>query len=158
MSINLIESPIEKPIEKQHTGKGNPNAILHFDLELNNRQKKILGQLPECDCHVMVKKNYINMSDLAAFTAKTGDEFAMFTKGSDRLIVRGNSTSVNIDVKMAADLAVKGYKWSGHTHPGYDFLAMQPSDGDYEILKCFKQHSGVIYNSKGEFRTYEQRR
>ena len=43
------------------------------------------------------------------------------------------------------------------TYPGIDYLAMQPSDGDYFILDCFNDQTTVIYNSKGNFRTFEKR-
>ncbi len=148
---------MDSPVEQRHTGKGNPNAVLLFDVELNNRQQKILEKLPEYDSRTVVPKKSANMPDLAALTAKTGDEFALFTKGSERLIIRGNACMVNIGLEEAKKLAKQGWRWSGHTHPGLDFLAMQPSDGDYEILNCFGQSSAVIYNSKGDFRTYEQR-
>ena len=151
-------SSIDSPIEQRHNGKGNPNAINIFGAELNNRQKLLLEKLPEFDSRTIVPKDSVNMADLAALTAETGDEFAMFTKRSDRLIIRGNEKKVNIDVDAAEQLAKEGYRWSGHTHPGIDFIAMQPSDGDYAILDCFKQESSVIYNSKGDFRTFERRK
>ena len=150
-------SSIEQPIEQHHTGKGNPNAILMFETSLNNRQQKLLGDLSEYDSRIIVPKKSVNMADLSALTAKTGDEYAMFTKGNDRLIIRGNSNMVNIGINDARHFAEQGYKWSGHTHPGVDFLCMQPSDGDYSILNCFKQEYSVIYNSKGDFRTFEKR-
>ena len=145
------------PVEQKHSGKGNPNAILMFDIQLNNRQKELLDNLPDYDSRVLLSKKSVNMSDLAALTAKTGDEFAMFTKGGERLVIRGGASNVNIDIPQAMELAKKGYRWSGHTHPGIDFLAMQPSDGDYAVLSCFKQTNSVIYNSKGLFRTFEKR-
>ena len=157
MTIHSIEKPIEFPIEQRNTGKGNPNAIVTFGIELNNRQKELLEMLPDFDSSAIVSKKSVNMSDLSAFTAHTGDEFAMFTKGNERLIIRGNSQMVQIDIEKAKELSEHGYKWSGHTHPGFDFISMQPSDGDYSILDCFKQNSSVIYNSKGEFRTFEKR-
>ena len=43
--INSIEKPIELSIEQKHTGKGNPNAVLTFGVELNNRQKDLLEKL-----------------------------------------------------------------------------------------------------------------
>lgn len=156
-SEKMIISAIDFPIEQKHTGKGNPNAILIFDVELNSRQASLLKALPEYDSRVIVPKETVNMSDLSALTAKTGDEFAMFTKGNERLIIRGNSIKVNIDFAQANQMSQQGYKWSGHTHPGDTFLAMQPSDGDYSILECFKQEMSVIYNSKGEFRTFEKK-
>lgn len=80
----------------------------------------------------------------------------MFTKGKDRLIIRGNSLMVNLDIEQAKKLAAHGYRWSGHTHPGIDIKVMMPSTGDKEILKCFSQNSSVIYDSKGIFRTFEK--
>lgn len=154
MTISLIDSPIEQ----RHNGKGNPNAINIFGAELNNRQKQLLEKLPDFDSRTIVPKESVNMADLAALTGETGNEFAMFTKHGDRLIIRGNEKMVNIDIDAAEQLAREGYRWSGHTHPGIDFLAMQPSDGDYAILDCFKQESSVIYNSKGDFRTFERRK
>ncbi|MGN0614468.1 MAG: hypothetical protein ACI4JB_11290 [Porcipelethomonas sp.] len=157
MSINSIERPIEMPIEQKHTGKGNPNAVLTFGTELNNRQRRLLEQLPEFDSRLIVNRDEVNMADLSALTACTGHEFAMFTKGSERLIIRGNSFMVNLNVMQAEQLAGQGYRWSGHTHPGTDFLCMQPSDGDYAVLNCFVQNNSVIYNSRGDFRTFEKR-
>lgn len=153
MPINNIESPVEQ----KHTGKGNPNAILIFDVALTHRQQLLLDNLPSFDSSFVVKKNFVSMADLSALTAKTGVEFAMFTRKNERLIIRGDSYIVNIDIDKAKELAAQGYKWSGHTHPGITFLSMQPSDGDYAVLDCFKQEISVIYNSKGDFRTYEKR-
>ena len=48
--------------------------------------------LSEFDSKVIVDKKSVNMADLSALTAHTGDEFALFTKGKDRLIIRGNSS------------------------------------------------------------------
>lgn len=151
-------STIRQPIEQRNTGKGNPNAMLHFDRPLNNRQARLLEQLPEFDSRVTIRRKDVNMRDLAALTANTGDEFAMFTRNGERLIVRGNGYMTNITVEQAAEMAAAGYRWSGHTHPGIDYLSTQPSDGDYLILFEFKnQRNSLIYNARGEFRTFERR-
>ncbi|MBO5060246.1 MAG: hypothetical protein J6C82_04965 [Clostridia bacterium] len=153
MNINNIDSPIEQ----RNTGKGNPNAILMFDRPLNKRQKKLLDELKEFDSRVIVPKKSVNMSDLSALTAVTGDEFAMFTKGTERLIIRGNSNSVNINVQQATELSNQGYKWSGHTHPGLGYNCLQASPGDVEILRCFKQKIAYIYNSQGFYLEFERK-
>lgn len=152
--MNISSPQIETPIEQTHTGKGNPNAILHSGVELNNRQKRLLDNLPEFDSRTTVDREDVSMRDLSALTAYTGDEFAMFTKNSERLIVRGNTVKVNITPEKAAELAAQGYKWSGHTHPGYDNLSLMPSGGDKEVLRAFNQAESVIYNSKGMFSTF----
>ena len=153
---NMINSSIERPIEQRNTGKGNSNAILTFGVELNNRQRELLEKLKEFDSKVIVPKKSVNMTDLSALTAKTGDEFAMFTKAGSRLIIRGNKNSVNVDLDVASQLASEGYKWSGHTHPGNDMLCMFPSDGDKAVLKQFNHKSSAIYNSKGQHTTFEK--
>ena len=153
-SDNMSISSIEVPIEQRHTGKGNPNAVLMFDIELNNRQRALLDSVPDYDSRVTVPKSSVNMADLSALTAKTGDEFALFTKGNERLIIRGNSVKVNITPEDARGLAKNGFKWSGHTHPGSDFNCLMPSDGDKAVLCEFEQTTSAIYNSKGMFATF----
>lgn len=147
---------MDSPVEQRHTGKGNPNAVLLFDIDLNNRQQKLLEKLPEYDSRVVVPKKSVNMRDLAALTAKTGDEFAMFTKGKERLVIRGNAYMVNIGIEEAMRFAGEGYRWSGHTHPGIDLSCLQASRGDMDILNCFNQDMSVIYNSKGNLRAFER--
>lgn len=147
MGINAMDMPIEQ----RNTGKGNPNAIIHAGRPLNNRQKTLLEKLPEYNSSITVKKNTVNMKDLAALTAYTGDEFALFTKGNERLVIRGNSNSVKIDVMAATLLSKQGYKWSGHTHPGMGMNCLQASSGDKAILNCFKQKVAYVYNSQGEY-------
>lgn len=151
-----INNNIHSPIEQRNTGKGNPNAILQIGRPLNNRQKKLLDSLNEYDSRVIVNKKSVNMKDLSALTAVTGDEFALFTRGKKRLVIRGNSSSVNIDTVCALELSKQGYKWSGHTHPGVEPNSSMPSGGDKEILSCFKHGTSVIYDSKGRYRTFEK--
>lgn len=151
---NKMINNINVPIEQRNTGKGNPNAIMQFGRPLNNRQRKVLDSLPEYDSRVVVAKKSVNMKDLSALTAETEDEFAMFTRKNERLIIRGNNHSVKIDERAAKELAKQGYRWSGHTHPGTTYLSMEASDGDYAIWQCFKQESIVIYNSKGDYRVF----
>lgn len=84
------------------------------------------------------------MADLSAITAEAGVEYALFTKGAKRMVVRGDMGSVNIDIDKAKDSAQNGYRWSGHTHPGYDLFALTASDGDYYVLKAFGQKRAVF--------------
>lgn len=156
MTINTIEKPIDFPIEQRNTGKGNPNAILQIGRPLNNRQQQLLSKLPSFDSRVIVTKNDVKMSDLSALTAVTGDEFAMFTKGGERLIIRGSAVQVNVDNVAAKELSELGYRWSGHTHPGFDYNSLQASPGDKAVLQCFNQKNAVIYNSKGQFLIFER--
>ena len=106
------------------------------------------------DSRTTVNKKDINMSDLSALTAATGDEFAMFTKGQERLIIRGNSNRVNVTVKYAKELNEQGYRWTGHTHPGNGINVKSPSDGDVMILEQFDQKHSVIYDWSGKYEKF----
>lgn len=127
---------------------------MHFGEKLSSHQQEILDWLPGFGSTTHVDFNEIDMVDLAAFTAITGDEFALFCKENIGLIVRGNKSMVNINNNDARQLREQGYRWVGHTHPGIDNLCLTPSDGDYSILECFDQESSDIYNSLGEYQSF----
>jgi len=147
VDTNSINSPIE---HGPHSGKGEPWAILRHGRPLTNRQQALLDALPLRGSEAEVNKSDVSMMDLSALTAKTGVEFAMFTRGSKRLVVRGVADMVDVDRYKAVDLRVKGYTWSGHTH--VDTLI--ESEGDLDILEAFNQSSSVIYNAEGKFREF----
>jgi hypothetical protein len=140
---NTISSPIE---QGRTDGVGEPWAIMRHGKPLNDKQQALLDKLPEYDNRGWFDKD-VTMMDLSALTAKTGDEFAMFTLGSRRLIVRGNVDMVNITPEKAAEMSALGYRWSGHTHVG----SLVASRGDKRVLNAFKnQKTSVIYNEVGE--------
>lgn len=143
-------------IEQRNNVKGKPAAISRYDIALNKRQQKILEALAGYDSSVIVNKKEVSMYDLSALTAKTNVEYAMFTKGKDRLIIRGDEGSVNVTVERAKELKRAGYKWSGHTHPGTELFVLMPSDGDKAILEIFEQEFSVIFNSDGKYYVFER--
>lgn len=129
---------------------GKPEDIMYNGASLNKRQKRLLEQLPGYGDSIIIHKNDINLKDLAALTAYTGNEFAMFTQGSRRYIIRGNSVSVPVDLKIAADLAQKGWRWSVHSHPGISRTVLAASEADRLILKEFNNQTySSTVNSMG---------
>lgn len=152
MTIQSIDSPIEK----RHNERGKPSAILHYDVELNPRQQQLLAALPDYGSRVAVPKSDVSMTDLAALTAKTGDEFALFTKGGERLVIRGDRCKVDVTPEEAYAMGKDGYIWSGHTHPGVELNVLQPSEGDYAVLNQFDQENSSIYNSAGNYLIFER--
>jgi hypothetical protein len=91
------------------------------------------------------------MADLAALTAETGDEFALFTKGGNRMIVRGGYDRVPVGLQDAERLNALGYRWSGHTHPGMDRNTLMSSPGDRKVIGAFlRQERSQILNSLGQ--------
>jgi hypothetical protein len=149
-----ILSIMSSQIENKYTGVGVPSDIYCYDRPLDNRQQALLDKLPEDGSRAMVGKDDISMMDLSALTAKTGDEFAMFTRGSERLVVRGNDERVGINTMSATELSAQGYKWSGHTHPGGGKTVLRSSEGDKLVLRAFSRKRSVIYNSVGQYQTF----
>jgi hypothetical protein len=143
----VILDAVGCPIESRFSGVGKPDDIARHKRPLNKRQQRLLDKLPSFDSRVIVRKSDVSMIDLAALTAKESVEFAMFTRGPERLIVRGDRGSVNINPFDAVVLNALGYKWSGHTHVG-DWL--MESVSDKIILRQFNQKRSVIYNSFGK--------
>jgi hypothetical protein len=125
---------------------------------LNTRQQSLLDSLPEYDSRVVVPKNSVNMADLAALTAKTGVEYAMFTKGNERLVVRGDCNTVNVDVAEAKELNAQGYRWSGHTHVSIEMHDLIASPEDDLVLRQFRQNTSVIYGANGKHLTFSKSR
>lgn len=146
----------ESWIQSRNSARGKAAAVLHFDVDLNSRQESLLEKLPEFNSRTTVPKDSVNMTDLSALTAKTGVEFAMFTKGNQRLIVRGNTIKTPVYLEEAKQLAREGYRWSGHTHPGTTSNCLVSSKGDMGILRCFPQKRSIIYNSVGMFSEFEK--
>ena len=140
---------IASPIESRKHPTGDPAGIAISGYNISSRQQKVLDKLPGYDSKYIFKKRDVSMRDLAALTASEGVEFAMFTKGGERLIIRGDAWSVNILPEDAKALARQGYRWSGHTHPGESFFINSPSPGDRNVLKEMNQRYSVIYSSTG---------
>ncbi|GBU20543.1 hypothetical protein R80B4_00421 [Fibrobacteres bacterium R8-0-B4] len=148
---NNISSPIEQG------ARGRPSAISTMaDVGLSMRQHALLRDLPITGAEITVKRGRVSMTDLAALSAATGDEFAMFTKKGDRLVVRGDGERVYIGKDRANALSAAGYRFSGHTHTTllHNGMELTPSEGDYEILGCFDQEYSAIYNIKGQQQKY----
>ena len=145
--VDGISSPISNPIEFGH-----PADVAFGGKELNQRQQRILDQLPGYGSQAVVKKRDVSMLDLSAMTAKTGDEFAMFTRKGERLLVRGNVEGIPLKEKELIELSVRGYRWSGHVHPGITETDLIYSDGDKKALELFKQKNSVIYNAVGRYK------
>lgn len=131
--------------------RSTPAEIHHGYGKLSKRQSTMLSKLPTNKSTMYVKKSDFSVSDLAALTAKTGDEFAMFTLGSRRLIVRGNKQGVSIGDKLLEKIKTENWKWSAHVHPGTSDLVLNASGipGDRLMLATLEQEQSLILNSAG---------
>jgi hypothetical protein len=135
---------------------GNPAAIAHGLGELSTRQVKILDQLPKDGTITTIARDAISPSDIAALTAKTGDEFAIFTNGSKRMVLRGNEGRIRIEPELLDQLKSEGWRWTAHTQPGMTTGHSIASAGDQQVLKALGQNQSMILNSKGDINIFTQ--
>jgi hypothetical protein len=129
---------------------GNPRAIVRGLGSLSKQQQRVLSQLPNYGSRTIVPKRAFGSRDLSALTAQTGDEFAMFTTGGRRMVIRGDFRSVPIGEVDATQLAGMGWRWSAHTHPGTSIQVLRSSGGDRAILNYFSNSRSAIFNSLGD--------
>ncbi len=133
--------------------KGNPKAIWRGYASLSRIQQEVLNQLPGKGSQKLIPKGIFKLKDLAALSASTGDEFAMFTMAGRRLIMRGTRDGVPVNQELAASLAKKGWRWSAHTHPDG---SLRSSAGDRLILSEFGNKQSAILTSEGTWKLFNQ--
>ena len=123
-------------------------AIAAGAADLSGGQAAVLAQLSGFGSRTIISKSGFGHSDLAALSASTGDEFAMFTTGGRRLIVRGDATSVPIGLLdgSAQALASQGWRWSAHVHPDGSLMS---SIGDRSVLAIFPNTRSAVLDPFG---------
>ena len=121
---------------------GNPAAISRGYAELSPRQSGLLARLSSDGARTLVNRADVSIRDIAALTAKTGDEFAIFTNGSRRLILRGNDGRIQISAELLNQLKSEGWRWTAHSHPSVDGIGFEQiaraSSGDQAVLKALR--------------------
>lgn len=155
---NLRSKEISKANQAITINGSSPAEIFYGYGELTKRQNEMLKKLPESDTMVTIHKKNFNVNDLAALTAKTGDEFAMFTLGSQKIIARGNFREVYLNPNLFEKLKVEGWRWSAHTHVGAKDLTLNASGntGDRGILEILSQERSLILNSAGRRNVFDK--
>ena len=88
---------------------------------------------------------------MAALTAYTDNEFALFTLGGRRIIVRGSKINLEIDKDITNRLLSQNWRWSAHTHTETTDQVLMASGlpGDRKVLTLFSQERSLILNSTG---------
>lgn len=117
-------------------GKGNR--------KLTKQHQRLSDAVPNQHDWVELKPNTCVLEDLAALTATTGDEYALFQKGTRQIIVHGSGSSWEITGELYEKIMDEKWEWVGHSHPTiYD---LRESEADRKTLAQFtwQEESSII--------------
>lgn len=154
-SKDALEEAIEIARPRQ-SGIGNPGAIADGAAQLGARQNRLLSQLGSDGARIIIPKDGISIQDIAALTAKTGDEFAIFTNGNQRMVLRGNADRIEISPQLLEQLKNEGWRWSAHSQPGNRIGDAVASAADQRVLRELGQSQSLIVNSRGDVNIFTQ--
>ena len=122
-------------------------------VELKEHQQTLLDKLPSAGSFIRVKKKDVSLDDLAALSAKAKCEFALFNKGKNSIVLRGNYRSCNIGKTLSEEVIDNKWEWVGHSHP--TITQLTPSNADVSALKIFTwQKKSSIIDLKGRVITF----
>ncbi len=80
----------------------------------------------------------------------TGDEYQMFSLGSQRLVIRGHGTKVYANANAYTQIlkvVQGGGRYAGHTHP--PGFSLRPGPDDEPFLRSFGQKNSGIWGNDG---------
>jgi hypothetical protein len=155
-SKDALEEAIEIARPRQ-SGIGNPGAVADGTAQLGARQNRLLSQLGGDGARITVPKEGISIQDIAALTARTGDEFAIFTKGNERMVLRGNADRIEVSPQLLQQLKSEGWRWSAHSQPGNRIGDAVASASDQRVLRELGQNQSLIVNSRGDVNIFTQK-
>jgi hypothetical protein len=123
---------------------GVPSAIARGYGTLSSAQLAVLDQLD---------KRAFGQQDLSALTAATGDEFAMFSTGGRRMIIRRRLERTCRRRHGAAACGPGMALLRAHS-PGFDYGVLRSSEGDRAVLAAFGGAHSAILNSMGRWQLF----
>lgn len=120
--------------------------------KLSEADARILETIAERFSWTEVPTEAADIYTLAALTARTGDEFAMFARGNVKIIMHGASAN-GMPWTLPNDLARRVFdeqlRWTGHSHP--TTMDLKASDDDRKTLAVFKwQKKSTIVDLTGK--------
>jgi hypothetical protein len=83
--------------------------------ELPSRLNFINETLENAGDYMVVGRKQINLNDIRYLSELNNVEYALLTRGKQRMVVRGEYKDVALP-KPGYELGKEGWRWSGHTH------------------------------------------
>ncbi|OWQ43759.1 hypothetical protein CDL60_28530 [Roseateles noduli] len=136
-------------MEIASAGKGS-FVPLQPESSLTAGQAGIHAQLPKPGSSNVFQGEKILMEDLRAIGQVTGDEYNLFHKEGQSLVIRGNGSSIEVSPEMYGDLLDGVYgRFEAHTHPpGY---SIDPGPADRPFLAKMRQEYSEIWGDDGVY-------
>ena len=124
------------------------------DITLRKKHKEMLSKVPQTGDWNYFRNKEIGTEDLAALTAATGDEFALFSGKNGKIAIHGNSMKWSIPEDAWKEISEKQMIWVSHSHPTITNLMESPED--IETLKLFTwQEKSSIIDLNGNVKEFD---
>ena len=146
--VEEYEKDIEKIIptiaSKESQYKEYLKGLKDGVITLRKRQNELLQAIPNKGDWCEFRNKQVDINDLAALTAKTGDEFALFVGKNNKIVIHGGQ-KWSIPKDAWEIIQEEKYEWKAHSHPTYSTKIMSSRE-DRETLKLFtwQEFSSII--------------
>jgi RHS repeat-associated protein len=128
---------------------GIPSELVLSREDLQPTLQLIHDRLPEQGSVAIFRKKDVSMGKLRHIGRITGDEYSVFTRGSQRIVIRGIGDQVKVSDNLLDDiLAGKLGRYSGHTHP--PGTGIEPGPGDRPWLTRLGVNRSAIWGMDQE--------
>lgn len=117
--------------------------------KLSMKHKLLLSKTPKKLSWCLMKAKKVDITDLPALTAATGDEFAIFEKGKHRILLRGSGPNWEIPDDLWETIVKEKWRWNGHSHPVKGKAIASAEDRKTLRLLTWQNESYII-NLQGE--------
>ncbi len=163
--VEAAKEKVDQAVEAGHrietpTPGSDAAGIKDPTVILKPHQTELLNNLSESGSVYTVTKTSSTalptIEDISALTQKTGEEFSVFSKGDQSIIVRGDANGVDISPELLSKLQSEGWNWDFHSQPGYLAENAAASQADQELLKKLGQTESKIINSHGDVTEFTQ--
>ncbi|MEW8008574.1 MAG: LysM domain-containing protein, partial [Candidatus Thiodiazotropha endolucinida] len=138
-----LDAPNSNPLHSlqtaTHSGRGRVSASAYASghVKLPKKLNAFNLQLKNPGDALVVGRKDINLQDIRILSGMNDVEFALLTRGKQRMIVRGAERSVELP-KPAYELGKQGWRWSGHAHP----RGANQNTADRNLLSAFRLGQG----------------
>lgn len=159
-SSNFVQGNVNKKMQKMEIASRESQYkeylanLFNGNVTLRKKQKEALSKVPEAGNWNYFRNKEVTIQDLAALTAATGDEFALFSGRNGKIVIHGNSMKWNIPEDAWNEINNHQMTWLAHSHPTMANLRESPED--IETLKLFTwQAKSCIVDLNGSVKEFD---